>query len=95
MKRFMLMHLGFEKPTPEIMAAWKTWFDALADCTIENVGLRNGREISHGGASDLPMGPDSITGYTIVEAESLADAEALAQSNPFIKSIRVYELASH
>ena len=22
MKRFMLLHYGFEKPTPEIMAAW-------------------------------------------------------------------------
>ena len=35
---------------------------------------------------------DSITGYNIIEAESLDEAEKLAQSNPFIASIRIYEL---
>ena len=33
MKRFMLLHFGFEKPTPEIMAAWDKWFEAVADKT--------------------------------------------------------------
>ena len=27
----MLLHLGFEKPTPEIMEAWKAWFEDVAD----------------------------------------------------------------
>ncbi len=35
---------------------------------------------------------ESITGYNIIEAESLDAAEKLAQSNPFIASIRVYEM---
>ncbi|MBK8840828.1 MAG: hypothetical protein IPO30_19740 [Hyphomonadaceae bacterium] len=30
MKRFMLLHVGFEKPTPEIMAAWGKWFERVA-----------------------------------------------------------------
>ena len=25
MKKFMFLHFGFEKPTPEIMKAWETW----------------------------------------------------------------------
>lgn len=29
MKRFMLMHIGFENPTPEIMAAWGKWFERV------------------------------------------------------------------
>jgi hypothetical protein len=35
---------------------------------------------------------ESITGYTIIEAESLDEAEKIAQENPYIASIRVYEV---
>jgi len=92
-KRFMLLHFGFEKPTPEIMAAWGKWFESVADKTVENGGFHGGaREISHSGIEDLPMGMESITGYSIINAESLDDAEKIAQDNPFIASIRVYEI---
>lgn len=93
MKRFMLLHFGFEQPTPEIMAAWKAWFEAVADRTSDQGGFHGGaREISHSGAKDLPMGADSITGYSIINAENLEEAEAVARDNPFIASIRVYEI---
>jgi hypothetical protein len=95
MKRFMLLHIGFEKPTPEIMAAWRAWFESMAPHTAENGGLRNGRELSRNGTADLAMGLDAITGYTIVNAESLDQATELARGNPFISSIRIYEIASH
>ena len=95
MKRFMLLHFGFETPTPEIMAAWNKWFESVADQTVEHGGLRDGREISHSGTKDLPMGMESITGYSIIKAESLDDAEKIAQGNPFIASIRVYEIMAH
>jgi hypothetical protein len=37
---------------------------------------------------------ESITGYNIISAESLEEAEQLAQSNPYIASVRVYEIRS-
>jgi hypothetical protein len=40
------------------------------------------------------MNRESITGYNIIEAESLEAAEKLAHANPFITSIRVYEVRS-
>ena len=93
MKRFMLLHFGFEKPTPEIMATWGKWFESIADKSVENGGFHGGaREISHSGSNDLPMGDDSITGYSIINVESLEAAEKIAQDNPFIKSIRIYEI---
>jgi len=96
MKRFMLLHFGFEKPTPEIMEAWKKWFMSVADKTVDQGGFHGGaREISHDGSKDLPMGMDSITGYSIINAESLEEAEKLAEGNPFIASIRVYEISEH
>jgi hypothetical protein len=40
------------------------------------------------------LGLESITGFTIVSAGNLDDAEKMAQSNPFISSIRIYEVMS-
>jgi hypothetical protein len=88
----MLLHFGFEKPTPEIMAAWGKWFESVADKSVEHGGFSSAREISQSGTRDLPMGMESITGYSIVNAESIDDAEKIAQGNPFIASIRIYEI---
>lgn len=63
--------------------------------TAKNAGLRGGREISRDGVNDLPMGRDALTGYTIGNAERIADAERLAEDNPFVSGIRVYAIASH
>ncbi len=92
MKKFVLLHYGFEKPTPEIMKGWETWFESIADRTVDNGGFSGGREISASGTKDLPWGMESITGYTIIQAESLDEAEKIAQDNPYIASIRVYEV---
>lgn len=95
MKRFMLLHYGFEKPTDEIMKAWGAWFESIAHRQVDQGGFAGGREISSAGTRDLPWGMESITGYNIIEAESLDEAEEIAKGNPFIASIRVYELRSH
>ncbi len=93
MKKFMFLHFGFEKPTPEIMGAWGKWFESIADKTVDQGGHFSGaREISKSGTKDLPMGMESITGYTIIEAADLDAAEKIAQENPYIASIRVYEI---
>ena len=82
------------KPTPEIMEAWGKWFESIKDNIVDNGHLFNGREISKAGTQELPMGLESITGFMIVNADSLEQAEEMAQSNPYITSIRVYELMS-
>ncbi len=92
MSKFMLLHVGFEPPTPEIMAAWNEWF---AKVPGEHGGYMGGKEITADGVSELPWGPDSMTGYSIIEAESMDAAVSIAQSNPFIKAIRVYEIRAH
>ena len=94
MKKFLFLHYGFERPTPEIMAAWGKWFESMKDSTIDNFGFSGGREISKAGTKELPLGPESITGISIVSAGSLDEAEEMAKSNPYISSIRVYEVRS-
>lgn len=94
MKKFMILHLGFEKPTAEIMEAWGRWFESIADKQVDQGGFNGGREISKSGTRELPWDMDSITGYNIIEAENLDAAERIAQSNPYIASVRVYEIRS-
>jgi hypothetical protein len=94
-KNFLFLHYGFEKPTPEIMAAWGKWFESMKDNIVDMGGhFSGGREILKAGTKDLPLGLESITGFTVMRANSLDDAEKMAQSNPYISSIRVYEVMS-
>lgn len=96
MKRYMLLHYGFEKPTPEIMEAWGKWFRSIADKTVENGGFHGAaKEISAEGSKDLPMDMDAITGYSVINAENIDEAEEIAKANPFVKGIRVYEIVEH
>jgi len=95
MKKFVLLHCGYEEPTQEVMDAWNGWFASIAD-KIADMGspLGPGREISRTGTKELPMGADAITGYTMINAEDMDEAERIAQGCPMITSIRVYEAMS-
>jgi len=95
MNKYMMLHIGFEQPTPEVMEAWGKWFESVADSSIEHGGFMGGKEITKDGTHDLPWSMDSITGYSIINAESLDEAEEIAKGNPFIASIRVYEVREH
>ena len=94
MKKFALVHCGFEKPTPEIMAAWSKWFESIKDNTVENLGFAGGREVSKAGTKELPWGPESLTGISIASANSRDAAEKMAKTCPFISSIKVFEVRS-
>jgi hypothetical protein len=94
MKKFMILHFGFVEPTPEIMGAWERWFESIADKQVDQGGFSSGREVSKSGTKELPWGMESITGYNIIEAEDLETAVGIAKGNPYIASIRVYEIRS-
>lgn len=92
--RFMLLHYGFEPPTPEVMQGWTAWFEETAGITLDKGGFHGGAlEIAKSGRESLAMGMDSITGFSIIEADSLEEAERVAAANPYIASIRVYEIS--
>lgn len=95
MKKFVLMSVGFEMPTPEVQDAWGKWFASIAERTVDSGSpLGAAREVTKNGTKELPRGLDSITGYTIINAESMDDAEKIAQACPFTTSMRVYEAMS-
>ena len=92
MKKFLFLHYGFERPTPEIMQTWQNWFASFADRQLDQGGFAGGVEISKTGLKKLGWDADALTGYNVIEAESLEAAEKIARACPFISAIRVYEL---
>ena len=95
MKKFVIFHYGFETPTPQIMDAWNKWFASIGDKIVDpGSPLGPGREISRPGTKDLPMGSESLTGYTVINADSMDAAEQIAKGCPMITSVRVYEAMS-
>jgi hypothetical protein len=95
MKKYMFLHYGFVTPTAEIGEAWSKWFESIAEHIVDGGNpFSVGREITSDGTTELPLGIDSITGYTIVNAADLNEATELAATCPFITGIRVYEMGA-
>ena len=94
MKKFLLLSIGFEMPTPEIMEAWGKWFGSIADKTVDSGGFSSGIEITRDGSKELPWDLDSITGYLVINAEDMDEAEKIAKTCTIITSTRVYEIRS-
>ena len=95
MKKFMLLTYGYGEPTQEVMEAWGKWFASIGDKMVDpGSPLGPGREISRSGTKELPLGMESLTGYCVINADSLDEAETIAAGCPIITSIRVYETMS-
>lgn len=94
MKKFVLLTIGFTPPTPEIMDSWMQWFKSIEDKIVDQLGLRNGKEVTKNGITELPMDKDAITGYLVINAANIDEAIKIAQSCPMITSTKVYEVMS-
>jgi hypothetical protein len=94
MKKYVFLSVGYVTPSPEIQEAWGKWFESIGDKIIDGGSpFGAAREITRDGTKELPLGLDSITGYTIINAENLEEAEKIAKTCPIITAIRIYEAA--
>jgi hypothetical protein len=96
MKKFMFLYQGWGDPTDkQVRDAWADWFAEIGDSIVDSGNpFGAGREVTKDGARDLPLEPGSTTGYTIIEAESMDDAEKLLANCPIMTSVHVYEAMS-
>ena len=94
MKKFVLLTIGFIQPTPEIMEQWMKWFKSIEEKIIDQVGLRNGKEVTKKGTTKLHMDKEAITGYIVINAENMDEAIQIAQSSPMITSTKIYEVVT-
>ena len=98
MANFLLLYHGGKMPeTPEdgaqVMKAWTDWFGAIGGALVDGGNpVSRSRTISPGGS--VSDASSDVSGYSVIKAESLDAAVEIARSNPFIASIRVYELRS-
>ena len=94
MNKFMFLYKGFVTPTPGIGRSWMEWFSQVGDSMADSGNpMTGGVEVTPDGVSEIELGTESFTGYSIVNAESMEAAVELAKTNPMITSVVVYELA--
>jgi hypothetical protein len=94
MKKFVLLYTGTrdQAPTDESMAAWGEWFASLGDKVVDAGNpFGEGREVSDAGTTDLPRDADGVTGYTLINAHDIDEAEKIALSHPVAPGIQVFE----
>lgn len=89
----MYLYKGaWPEPTPEIGAAWQAWFSEIEDHLVDSGNpFGPGREVTESGSDVLPMDEQTIAGYTIINADSMEQAEKLLATCPMITSVVVYE----
>lgn len=75
------------------MKKWGIWLEDLGDAAI-NPGTPLGKSkiVSASGISDYG-GPDAMSGYTVVEANSMEEAIEMAKACPFLETGGTLEVA--
>ena len=89
MANYIVAYHGGKKPESpeegaEDMAKWRTWVDGLGDAVV-NPGTPLGKSkiVSSTGVSDN-AGSNSLTGFSIVKADSMDAALEMAKACPFL-----------
>jgi len=92
MKKYVFLYVGLGDGGEGAMKAWHDWFESVGEKFVDSGNpFGAGREVSANGSSDLALDNSAITGYSIVNVDSLEEAEALAKGCPTVPSVRVYE----
>ncbi len=91
MKKFVLLAHGDMDPTPEFQQAHQAWWSSLQGHVVDSGNpLSNGRNVATGGrVTEIAAESEPALGYSIIEAETLDDAIALASGSPM--DMWVYE----
>ncbi|CAN5174865.1 hypothetical protein BH09PAT1_BH09PAT1_7330 [soil metagenome] len=92
MKKFILLYCGSVEPTKDTMEGWTKWFGVLGNRVVDSGNpFGEGKEYSKDGIKALPQGVDALSGYTLINAESMEEVENLVKECPIVTSVRIYE----
>ncbi len=89
MSTYIIAYHGGKKPeTPEDgakhMGKWQDWIKSLGDAVVNpGTPLGPSKIVSSEGVSDN-NGPDRLTGFAMVKADSLDAAIEIARADPFL-----------
>jgi hypothetical protein len=92
MKKFVVIYHGYDPPTPEVAAAWNTWFQRRAT-SFADVGnpFGPGRRITNETTIELSLASNPASGYSIINAPNIDAAEQLLEGCPIVDSVSLYE----
>lgn len=90
MTKFVVLYSGGGEPEDEsmndaVMAAWGAWYGKLGDAIVDggNPFTPVGKRVAgDGSVSDMAM--NEISGYTVIEADSLDAAVAAVKDHPHL-----------
>ena len=92
MKKYLVLFHDVWEPIPAVQDAWQAWFARIGDRFVDSgTPFGSGFEVTHDGTRDLTPADAPATGYSIISASSLEDAEALLADCPYTSTIRLYE----
>ncbi len=91
MSKFVFLYQEMSEPTDDVMASWHEWFESIGSHIVDSGNpFGAGREITSGTGVDLTPAMAPASGYTIVNADSIDEAEKLLVGCPSSVA-RVYE----
>ena len=89
MPKYLFAYHGGEFPQALAKAqdlAWNTWAMAVGSRLVESGGpLHPGKTVSAGGTVSASGGANPVTGFSIIEAENMEAAIAIARDCPQIR----------
>lgn len=105
MKKFVFVYYGSKKPgdiskeeMQEVMDKWGAWFKDIGDKMVDggNPFAPGGQSVTASGAEVIPENMWPAKGYSIINAESMDEATAVAKGCPVLEddpdgAVRVYE----
>ncbi len=90
MTEFIFAYHGGKKPeSPEagaaLMAKWHAWIEGLGDAMVNpGTPLGKSKTVSAGGVDD-DGGPNPLSGFSVVKADTMDAALELAKECPFLE----------
>jgi hypothetical protein len=88
MTNFVLLYTGSGIPETEeekanMMAAWGAWYEKMGKAIVDGGNpFGTAKSVSDEGVSDGSVSSPSVTGYTIISAESLDAAVKMVHDHP-------------
>ncbi len=90
--KYVLTYHGEMGPMPSepaaveaIMAEWGAWYETMGDALVDG-GAPFGQTSAIGPDGSEVSNPASLTGYTIINADDLSGATAIAKGCPVLKN---------
>ena len=101
MPKYVLVYIGGNQPSsPEEgkkhFAKYMQWLSSLGDAAVSPANPLKGTQTVNPDGSVTPGGSSTMSGYTIIQADSMDKALEIAKACPFLEiggSLEVSELA--